>query len=160
MLPDSCHSWGPASAGGQRDLECCGYPPDPMKTPAKWILGLLLGAYLAGRVWILNISTTIEWWDTHSYAHRDNPAFNLGHLVSFTGRAPRLWGAPLFFHFFHTDQYRAEAQWAVSTFAWALLAWAVWRLLRTLLARVGACVAILGYALMTAVTEWDFTVLS
>ncbi len=99
-------------------------------------------------------------YDTFSYAHRGDPFYDRGALVSFTGHAPRLWGAPLFFAMFSDDTQRVQAQWAVSTLAFGLLAWALWRHLRAVVVRVPVVAAVLVLALLRPVTSWDFAVLA
>ncbi len=124
------------------------------------VFTVMLSAYLVTRYEVLHNSRLVMWWDTFSYAYRNDPQWDRGPLVSFTGHAPRLWGAPLLFALFHGDVRRSDAQWAISTVAWALLAWVLWMSFRSLAARVLASGAVLVFALLTPVTEWDFAILS
>ncbi|MFC0529256.1 hypothetical protein [Phytohabitans kaempferiae] len=120
----------------------------------------LLAVFVAVRIFICVRGEVFTSYDTFSYAYRDDPAFDRGPLVSLTGNAPRLWGVPLFYAIFPNDQARAVAQWAVGTIAWALLAWALWTCLRTLVARCVAVAAVLAVALLPQVANWDFAILS
>jgi hypothetical protein len=125
------------------------------------VIALSLGlAYLAARLWIAFGGRVFTSFDTFSYAYRTDPAFNRGDLVSFTGHAPRTWGAPLFFAIFPDDQSRAIGQWAVGTIAWALLAGVVWTCLRSLAARAITAAGILLLGLMPQITNHDFAILS
>jgi hypothetical protein len=124
------------------------------------VLTGLLAVFVAARVFICVRGDVFTSFDTFSYAHRGDPAFDRGGLVSLTGHAPRLWGVPVFYAIFPNDQARAVAQWAVGTVAWALLAWALWACLRTLVARVVAAAAVLAIALLPQVVNWDFAILS
>lgn len=130
-----------------------------VRLPGAVLTGLL-AVYLAARVFICVRGDVFTSFDTFSYAHRADPALDRGSLVSLTGHAPRLWGVPLFYAILPNDQARAVAQWAVGTVAWALLAWALWSGLRTLVARVLAVAAVLGVALLPQVANWDFAILS
>src|SRR5579859_5404979 len=131
----------------------------PFEYPRSIFTCLLL-VYLFARYTVMRTSSVIIWWDSFSYSYRNDPAWDRGPLVSFIGDAPRLWGAPLLFAAFHTDRDRTIALWAVSTVAWALLAFAIWVALRSVPAKVVGSAFVLGMALMTPVTEWDFTILS
>ncbi|MGE5828382.1 MAG: hypothetical protein ACM30G_08465 [Micromonosporaceae bacterium] len=131
----------------------------PFRYPGS-IFTCLLSAYVIARISILKESRIRLWWDAFSYAYRDSPEWDRGPLVSFIGHAPRLWGVPLFYALFPSDPPRLVAQWAVSTAAWALLAWTLWKCLRSLPAKVIASGAVLGFALLTPITQWDFTILS
>jgi len=124
------------------------------------LLTCLLGGYLIARIAVLRSSTLKVWPDAFSYAYRDSPLWDRGPLVSFTGHAPRLWGVPLLYALFHNDWRRVEAQWAISTVAWALLACALWTCLRGTAAKAVASGAVLSFALLTLVTEWDLTIMS
>jgi hypothetical protein len=124
------------------------------------VLTGLLAVFVAARVFICARGAVFTSFDTFSYAHRGDPDFDRGSLVSLTGHAPRLWGVPLFYAIFPNDQARAVAQWAVGTVAWALLAYALWACLRTLVARVVAAAAVLLVALLPQVANWDFAILS
>jgi hypothetical protein len=124
------------------------------------IFTILLAAYVAARIGILRSANIVLWFDAFSYAYRNDPHWDRGHLVSFTGHAPRLWGTPLFYAMFSSDQPRLRAQWLITTIAWALLAWAVWKCLRSIPVRALASAAILAFALLTPVSAWDFTILS
>jgi hypothetical protein len=124
------------------------------------VLTGLLAVFVAARVFICVRGDVFTSFDTFSYAHRGDPAFDRGSLVSLTGHAPRLWGVPIFYAIFPNDQARAVAQWTVGTVAWALLAWALWTCLRTLVARVVAAAAVLVVALLPQVANWDFAILS
>jgi hypothetical protein len=126
----------------------------------RFALPLVLGAFLAARVAVLHGGSVRTSWDAFSYAYRDDPHANPGPLVSFTGNAPRLWGVPAFFALFHTDGQRVVAQWALGTVAWALLACALWTVLRSPAARLVGAGAVLFLAVLTPVTEWDFTIMS
>jgi hypothetical protein len=125
-----------------------------------WVLAALLAAFVAARVAVLTGGKVFTSYDTFSYAYRTDPSFNRGPLVSFTGHAPRLWGAPLFYAPFQTDTARAGAQWALSTIAWAILAAALWTCLRSTAGRVLAAAGVLGLGLTAPVTNWDFAILS
>jgi hypothetical protein len=131
----------------------------PFRYPGS-VFTCLLSAYLVARIGILRTSTVVVWWDAFSYAYRNDPEWDRGPLVSFTGHAPRLWGAPLLFAAFGNDPPRLMAQWAIGTVAWALLAAALWMTVRTVPAKVVAGTSVLAVALTTPVTEWDFTILS
>jgi hypothetical protein len=125
-----------------------------------WVLAALLAAFVAARVAVLGGGHVFTSWDTFSYAYRTDPAFNRGPLVSFTGHAPRLWGAPLLYAPFGTDTARATAQWTLGTVAWAALAAALWACLRSTVSRVLAAAGVLGLGLTAPVTNWDFAILS
>ncbi len=99
-------------------------------------------------------------YDTFSYAYRGELFYDRGPLVSFTGAAPRLWGTPLFFAAFANDTQRVMAQFAVSTLAYGLLAWALWVHLRHPAVRILAAGSVFVIALMRPVTAWDFAVLA
>ncbi len=121
---------------------------------------VLLALYLAGRVAVLVQGKVFTSFDTFSYASRGDATLDRGPLVSFTGDAPRPWGVPLFYALFGSDQARAVAQWTLSTVAWALLAWALSRHLRTTAAQLLAIGGVLLLGSLTQVTSWDFTILS
>lgn len=124
------------------------------------VLTGLLAVFVAARVLICVRGDVFTSFDTFSYAHRGDPAFDRGSLVSLTGHAPRLWGVPVFYAIFPNDQARAVAQWTVGTVAWGLLACALWACLRTLVARAVAVAAVLVVALLPQVANWDFAILS
>jgi hypothetical protein len=124
-----------------------------------FLITLFVG-YAMGRIAIVLQGKVFTSFDTFSYAYRDDPAWDRGALVSFTGHAPRPWGSPLFFVLFGDDQSRAVGQWAVGTIAWALLAWALYCLLRQPLAKLLAVGAILLIGLLRPVASWDFAILS
>jgi hypothetical protein len=126
----------------------------------RLLLIALFAGYLIGRLAIVIQGKVFTSFDTFSYAYRDDPAWDRGALVSFTGHAPRPWGSPLFFVLFPDDQSRAVGQWAVGTIAWALLAWTLYCLLRQPLAQILATAAILLIGLMRPVASWDFAILS
>ena len=63
--------------------------------------------------------------------------------------SPRDIALSLLFVLFPNDVRRTEAQWAISTVAWALLAWVLWTSFRSLAARVLASGAIFVFALLT-----------
>ncbi|MEJ3743949.1 hypothetical protein WEI85_11725 [Actinomycetes bacterium KLBMP 9797] len=130
-----------------------------MRRPAAILVGLVVG-FFAARLVIVLTGTVFTSFDTFSYAYRDDPAFDRGALVSFTGHAPRLWGVPLFYALFPGDLSRAVGQWAVGTVAWALLAWALWTCLRHPIARTVAAAGVLLLGLLPQVTNWDFAILS
>ncbi|GAA4436045.1 hypothetical protein GCM10023170_003540 [Phytohabitans houttuyneae] len=124
------------------------------------VLTGLLALFVAARVFICVRGDVFTSFDTFSYAHRGDPAFDRGTLVSLTGHAPRLWGVPIFYAIFPNDEARAVAQWAVGTVAWALLAWALWTCLRTLVTRILAAATVLTLGLLPQVANWDFAILS
>jgi hypothetical protein len=124
------------------------------------VLWALLAGFLAARLAVLVKAHVFTSYDTFSYAYRSDPFYNRGALVSFTGHAPRLWGAPLLYAMFSGDRSRATAQWAIGTLAWALLAWALWTCLRSLPARILGSGLVLVLGLLTQVTNWDFAILS
>jgi hypothetical protein len=127
---------------------------------STWALAGLLAVFAAGRIAVLTGGRVFTSFDTFSYAYRGDPAFNRGPLVSFTGHAPRLWGAPLFYALFPNDTGRAAGQWALGTLAWACLATVVWACLRSTVSRVLGAAGVLGVGLSTPVTNWDFAILS
>jgi hypothetical protein len=132
----------------------------PWREPARvGLLGLLV-AYLAARVAVLAGGAVFTAYDTFSYAVRDDPAFDRGSLVSFTGHAPRLWGVPLFYAAFPDDWWRAAGQWALGTIAWAGLAWALWSVLRRPVARLLGAATVLFLALLDDVGNLDFVILT
>ena len=124
------------------------------------ILVALLGAFVAARLEIWSSGQTLETFDAFSYAYRDDPLLDRGPLVSFTGHAPRLWGAPLLFAALPDDTTRFLAQWAIGTVAWGVLAWALWAALHGLTARILAASGVLLLGVMQQVATWDFMVLS
>jgi hypothetical protein len=129
--------------------------------PWPWlVLCVLLAAFLAARVFVWANGTVFTSYDTFSYAYRDDPAYDRGPLVSFTGHAPRLWGAPLLYAAFDGDTGRAFAQWLIGTVAWAVLALVLWWRLTTTPARVVAAAGVLGLGLTPQVTSWDLAILS
>ncbi|GIH09625.1 hypothetical protein Rhe02_76920 [Rhizocola hellebori] len=115
---------------------------------------------MAGRVAIVLQGKVFTSFDTFSYAYRNDPAWDRGALVSFTGQAPRPWGVPLFFAMFSDDGSRAVGQWALGTLAWALLALSVAMFLRHRSARIAAMAAIVLLGLTRSVASWDFAILS
>ncbi len=131
-----------------------------MRRNLRWVPAALLTAFVAARVAVLTGGHVFTSYDTFSYAYRADPTFNRGPLVSFTGHAPRLWGAPLFYAPFPTDTARAAAQWTLGTIAWAALATALWACLRSTVSRVLAAAGVLGLGLTAQVTNWDFAILS
>lgn len=130
-----------------------------MSKPKIATVGLLL-AYLAARVWIVTGGSVFTSRDSFVYAYRDDPALNHGPLVSFIGNAPRPWGVPVFLALFPDDQSRAVGQWALATLVWALLAWEISRFMRTTAARLTALAAVLVFACLSTVANWDFAILS
>jgi hypothetical protein len=124
------------------------------------VLGAMLAAFVLARLVVLRGGQVFTSFDTFSYAYRTDAAFNRGPLVSFTGHAPRLWGAPLFYALFPTDSGRAIGQWALGTLAWAVLAVVLWRCLTGMVARVTAVGGTLLLGLSVQVTSWDFAILS
>lgn len=130
-----------------------------LRAPATPYLAVFL-VFLLGRALLLIGGEVFTARDTYVYAYREDPAFNLGPLVSFVGNAPRPWGLPLFYAIFPDDQWRAVGQWAFATFAWTLLAVELARHMRTRLAGVGVFAAVLLLALMTNVASWDFAILT
>jgi len=130
-----------------------------VRLPEAVFVGLV-AVFVAARVFICVRGDVFTSFDTFSYAQRGDQAFDRGSLVSLTGHAPRLWGVPLFYAIFPTDEARAVAQWALGTVAWAALAWALWVCLRTLVVRVVAVAGVLVLALTPQVANWDFAILS
>jgi hypothetical protein len=128
-----------------------------LRARALWAL---LGLYLAARLVIVFRGVVFTSYDTFSYAHRTDSAFNRGPLVSLTGHAPRLWGVPLFYALFPNDAARAYGQWALGTIAWAALAVVVWNLVRHPVARILGSGGVLVLALTTQISSWDFAILS
>lgn len=124
---------------------------------ARWFC-VTLGGYLMVRLWQLWFAEVQIHPDTGSYRAA---AGELGEsLISWSGNAHRLWGVPVFFALFSGDWSRMAGQWTVSTVAWALLAWAFWRTMRTQSGRVTAVVSTLLLAAVPPVTGWDFALLS
>jgi hypothetical protein len=132
----------------------------PARRYPLWMLAALLAAFTAARIRVLADGQVFTSYDTFSYAYRDDPFFNRGPLVSFTGDAPRLWGLPLFYAALPTDTARAAGQWALGTVAWAVLAVVVWTCLTSTLARTLAAAGILGIGLSAPLTNWDFALLA
>jgi hypothetical protein len=130
------------------------------RSPESLGLIALFVVFLAGRLVMLRGGKILTAPDSWVYAHRDDPARNLGPLVSFTGHAPRPWGLPIFYALFGNDSARVAGQWTLATLAWAFLAWELTRQMRTTLARLVTCAAVLGLALMNTVASWDFAILS
>lgn len=120
----------------------------------------LLGAFLLGRIAVWRGGQVFVAPDTATYVYGNDPSVYSGQVLSFTGNAPRLWGAPLLYAMLPDDTARAFGQWAIGTFAWALLAWAVWGCLRHQVARFAAVAALILLGLMPEVTNWDFALLS
>ena len=58
-----------------------------------FLITLFVG-YAMGRAAIVLQGKVFTSFDTFSYAYRDDPAWDRGALVSFTGHAPRPWGSP------------------------------------------------------------------
>jgi len=125
----------------------------------RWLV-LLVVAYLVARVVVLANATIFTSFDTASYSPRADAALNHGPVLSFTGHAPRLWGAPLFYALFPDDWWRAAGQWALGTVAWATLAGVVWTLCRRTPAKIVGAAAVLLLALLQIVGSLDFTILS
>jgi hypothetical protein len=117
-------------------------------------------AYLAARLVIVLGGTVFESHDSAVYAPREDPARNLGPLLSFVGNAPRPWGLPLFYSLFGSDEWRTVGQWALATVAWAAFAWEVPRHLRTRAARIAVVAAILVFACVRDVASWDLAILT
>jgi hypothetical protein len=127
----------------------------------SWGFLVLLVPYLGARVASATGRTKVGvWYDTAGYSLRADPGLNHGDLISFTGHAPRLWGLPLFYSLFSSDIDRVRAQWAISTLAFALLAWAFWVHLRNVVVRVAAAGAVLLMSLARQVASWDWAILS
>jgi hypothetical protein len=124
---------------------------------AGWVA--LFAAYLAARVVILLGGKVYTSYDSFSYAYRNDPRWDRGALVSFTGHAPRSWGVPLFFVMFGDDHSRAVGQWVISTIAWAMLALALSAYFRQPV-RPFVAAAILLIGLLRPVSSWDFAILS
>lgn len=121
---------------------------------------MLLAGFLAARMAIWAGGKTFTSYDTFSYAYRDDPVYDRGPLVSFTGHAPRLWGAPLLYATLDSDPARAFTQWTIGTLAWATLATVLWHRLATTPARVLAGAGVLGLGVTPQVASWDLAILS
>lgn len=116
---------------------------------------ILIGLYVLARVFILVRSKPFVAFDTTSYAPT-GPV----EVLSFTGNAPRPWGVPLLFSIMPTNEARVIADWLIGTAAWACLAWALWTMLRSQIARIIGIAAVLLLALTPQLVVWDFAVLS
>ncbi|MBM7787071.1 hypothetical protein [Tenggerimyces flavus] len=113
------------------------------------VLAIPLGLFVAARLEIWFGGSVFTAYDTASYLP-----------VSFTGHAPRLWGAPAFYALFPDDVARTFGQWLIGTIAWVALAVALAIVLRTFVARVLATTTVLALGLLPQVTNWDFAILS
>jgi hypothetical protein len=122
------------------------------------VAGLVV-AYVIGRLVIWFHAPIIVTQDSPSFRPAGN-AHSFGYVLSFTGHASRLWGAPLLFAAFSSDDARAFAQWTVGTLAWGLLAVVLCVRLRSTAARVLTAAAVLGLALFPQATSWDFSISS
>ena len=130
-----------------------------LTSPAMPFVAVFL-VFLLGRILLVIGGEVFTARDTYVYAYREDPAFNMGPLVSFVGNAPRPWGLPLFYAIFPDDQWRAVGQWAFGTFAWTLLAVELARHMRTRLAGVAVFASVLLLALLKNVASWDFAILT
>lgn len=128
-----------------------------LRSGHRSVFGVLLVAFLGARFVLGRSGEPMVFFDTTAYAQ--SPDGN-DHLVSFAGNAPRLWGTPAFYALFPDDPSRVLAQFAVSTIAWVLLAWALWRSFDRLAARLFAASAVMLISLCSAVASWEFAVLS
>jgi hypothetical protein len=123
------------------------------------VLAAAFAVFLVGRVLTLVGHTVYTSFDTGSYAPRPGIAepFN---AVSFTGDAPRPWGAPLLYALVPGDGARVLLQWGIGTLAWGVLLFALWINIRSLPARIVAAAALVLLSLSSAVYTWDFAILS
>jgi hypothetical protein len=140
---------------------------EAVSTGRRWVAGnrwavyaAIFGLYLIARTVIIVGGDVFEAWDSAVYAYRDDPARNIGPLVSFVGDAPRPWGLPLFYALFGNDLWRAVGQWAFGTVAWAFFAWEVSRHLRTRAAQYAVVAALLLFACLNNVASWDLAILT
>ncbi len=118
-------------------------------------LAALLALCLVARALALPGLTVFRSFDSGSYAPGSGVA-----TLSFTGHAPRPWGVPVLYALVGSDTARAVLQWLLGTAAWAVLVVGLWTTLRTLPARVAVAVALIALAITSAVTTWDFAILS
>lgn len=131
-----------------------------LRQPAVLAIAALFVLFLAARVALLLGGKVFTAPDSWVYAPQEDPARNLGPLVSLVGNAPRPWGLPAFYALFPDDAARTVGQWVVGTLAWAAFAWEISRLMRSWLARFLACAAILTLGAMNTVASWDFAILT
>jgi len=131
-----------------------------LRQPAVLAIAALFVLFLAARVALLLGGKVFTAPDSWVYAPQEDPARNLGPLVSFIGNAPRPWGLPAFYALFPDDAARTVGQWVVGTIAWAAFAWEISRLMRSSIARFLACAALLTLGAMNTVASWDFAILT
>ncbi len=125
------------------------------------IAGSLIAAFLIARLIILFRFQVFTSYDTSSYIrNRAGGGGLLAHPVSFTGRAPRLWGVPLFYSLLPTDHARAVAQWVIGTVAWSVLGVGLWIHMRGVTAKSIVLAASFTLALTPSVARWDYSLLS
>jgi hypothetical protein len=126
-------------------------------TVAGLLVASLLAAYVVGRL--------VVWFHEPIYLNLDSPTYRLvdhdhsvWYVLSFTGHSSRLWGAPLLFAVFPSDDARAFAQWTIGTLAWGLLAVVLCMRLRSTLVRMLTAAAVLGLGLLPQAASWDFAI--
>jgi hypothetical protein len=126
---------------------------------AGLLVASLSAAFLVGRL--------VIWFHDPIFLNADSPTYRLvGHahsvwyVLSFTGHSSRLWGAPLLFAVFSSDDARAFAQWTIGTLAWGLLAVVLCMRLRSTLTRVLTAAAVLGLGLLPQAASWDFAIIA
>jgi hypothetical protein len=125
-----------------------------------WLLVTLVVGYVIARADIWLHTRVFVAGDSASYAPRGDPAVDHGPLVSLAGNSPRPWGVPLFYALAPSDSVRVVMQFVVGSFAWGLLAYALWRRMDTPVGRCLAAAGVLTVALATSVTSWDYMILS
>ena len=123
-----------------------------------WLV--IFAAYLANRLVIVIGGPVYQSSDSAVYAPRTDPTLNHGPLISLIGHAPRPWTLPIFYAPFPDDQWRAVAQWALATVAWAALAWEAGRHLRTRGGRYAVVAGVLLFGCLTEVASWDLAILT
>jgi hypothetical protein len=123
-----------------------------------WLV--IFAAYVAARLVIVIAGPVYQSSDSAVYAARADPTLNHGPLISLIGHAPRPWTLPVFYAPFPDDQWRAVAQWALATVAWAAFAWEASRHLRTRGARYAIVAGLLLFGCLTQVASWDLAILT
>ncbi|MFI7577263.1 hypothetical protein [Micromonospora sp. NPDC049497] len=122
------------------------------------LVGLVV-AYVVARSSVALRVEPFRTYDSRSYLGlTDGPDPTV--TLSFTGQAPRLWGAPLLYSLVGADEGRALLQALVGMLGWTALVVALWITLRSPVARVLAAVVLFGLALTPPAYVWDHTMIS
>jgi hypothetical protein len=116
---------------------------------SEWTTRAILFAFAALRL--------IAVWKIQPVSYSDTASYS---TLSFLGHAPRLWTAPLLFHYFNSGATPVVVQALIGIACWSTLAVTAATLVEDYRARIGVVFVICAIGTSLAVTNWDATVLS